>query len=317
MQESSWEIEKMLNQENREKKRTGSGIYSRKSTRRGGAGAVRFAKNNFKPYEKNSKVESGNLYDDIITYAEFIGFDGEMQYKILEEWMKKYSKTKIHKGLGISWDKLDELLNKFDLNRHKYKLNMESEESREMMRANDAELIKLIKDKDKINVPRFKLLPDYQKFIIVDTWNSKYDMLNREIAKILGYKSERSLSTKKSEWKNEYEERKEKGMEGGKQFTDDFLFQIEESDDEIVPENNPTQSKDLDSVAENVSDGYKNITSADGSGNHIGFNSGYFSFELTGVFTGDNLKEKNEAISLLMEDGKKYSVKILIEEVDQ
>jgi hypothetical protein len=117
------EIAKIFYQDVREKKRVGSNIYKRASTRRGGAGTVRSAYDFLSNKEKkklNSEVRTYNM-NDLLVKEEFEKLSNTEQKERLEHWRKKYKNTEIIKSLGIHastyYVMLDELDVKRDNNR--------------------------------------------------------------------------------------------------------------------------------------------------------------------------------------------------------
>lgn len=103
----SYEIEKMFNNETKEKKRTGTGVYHRAS-RRGYTGAVRTQVDFLKGKEKkkymgNGEIKVSNMYsnlDNLPSKRELLHMDIDKLKIILEEVKKNYSSTQICKKLG-------------------------------------------------------------------------------------------------------------------------------------------------------------------------------------------------------------------------
>ena len=106
------QVEKFLMQENREKKRAGSGAFSRVSTRKGGGNQPLRT-----PYYYMSRKEREGLNGDVISYnnADILPkqvFDEkapEMQGALLLQWVDKYTLDDIAVGMGLSCYELDEL----------------------------------------------------------------------------------------------------------------------------------------------------------------------------------------------------------------
>jgi len=289
----------MLDQEIREKRKAGSGIFSRVSTRKGGVtGGIRFAKHKYKKYEKNSKVKHDNVFENIISYEKFITYSKEMQKEILEEWLYRFSKEKIKREMQISDFQLQKLIDEFKIEK----------ESSDIMKATNEEMerIKNADDINNINRTRFKLLPDYQKFEIVDYWQQQRGIPNKDIAQTLGYETN-SFNTKKSLWKKEYlkQEDQDKMVTD---FDDDFLL------DGVEKSESPAKKQVLnESESKYTIDGGNKTESATSNKNQ----QQLFKFKLNGTYTGDNLNEKAEALKVFMDSNKKYNVVITIEEVNE
>lgn len=111
------EIEKMWEQEIREKKRIGSNIYSRTGTR-GYTGTIRSAHDLLKgkakkEYEGNSKVMTTNMYDTILPKAEFYALETHIKKNMFSYWYLTHGIKKIQEDMGVGcqtvYNILDEL----------------------------------------------------------------------------------------------------------------------------------------------------------------------------------------------------------------
>ena len=110
-------VEKIFNDDIRNKKRTGVGIHKRKG-KRGYVGRMVTTVDLLKGEEKKAYKQAGelkqmNVYDKLITLDELNTFDKEIQQQIILNWRKKYSVSEISKGLRASkyyyYEKLYEL----------------------------------------------------------------------------------------------------------------------------------------------------------------------------------------------------------------
>src|SRR5699024_7318838 len=110
-------VEKIFNDDIRNKKRTGVGIHKRKG-KRGYVGRMVTTVDLLKGEEKKAYKQAGelkqmNVYDKLITLDELNTFDKEVQQQIILNWRKKYSVSEISKGLRASkyyyYEKLYEL----------------------------------------------------------------------------------------------------------------------------------------------------------------------------------------------------------------
>jgi hypothetical protein len=109
------DVAKIFHMEVREKKRIGSNIFSRVSTRRGGSKYTSpYA--NLKPKEvrlMSGDVKVFNIYENLMNYNEFVKRPLEQQKAIMTKWREKFPNNEIIKGLGCGktqyYRKIDEL----------------------------------------------------------------------------------------------------------------------------------------------------------------------------------------------------------------
>lgn len=161
--ESSKEIEKMFYQDSFYKKKIGSNVHRRVgkgSEGAGVAGGVKFAKNNFKKYEKNSRVNKYNMFETVLEYEKFNKFNTEEQKELLFEWMNRYTNVDICREWGIAESTFYNILNKLNVRRSDAVIKV------------DEELMKKYKDGD-IKPHEFRTLSDEQKVELVDYWQEK------------------------------------------------------------------------------------------------------------------------------------------------
>lgn len=111
-------IEKMFQEEIRDKKRIGSNIFSRVSTRKGGSNqALRTPYLYMTAKEKrklNGEVRSFNM-NDIISYNEFSELSPKEQTDLMTHWRNIYTGTKIQQGMGISRSLFYRIIDKLNL----------------------------------------------------------------------------------------------------------------------------------------------------------------------------------------------------------
>lgn len=115
------EIQRMLEEENRDKKRIGSNIYKRTGTR-GYTGAIRSPHDLLKgkakrEYEGNSKVMTSNMYDKILPKSEFDKLEPHIQRNMLSYWYLTHGTLKIRSGMQIGAKTLYNLLEKLGIER--------------------------------------------------------------------------------------------------------------------------------------------------------------------------------------------------------
>jgi hypothetical protein len=113
-------IEKLFEDDVREKKRTGSGIHHR-TGKRGYVGKMMFAydfmsRSEKLKHRKAGKVIVSNIYDEInMDFEELKAKPKEEMKRYLSEWQKRFTNTEIAKGLDMPDNKLYYWLRKFGL----------------------------------------------------------------------------------------------------------------------------------------------------------------------------------------------------------
>lgn len=99
------EFERMFAEEIRDKKRIGRGIFSRKSTRKGGSNkplkTPYYYMTNKERQALNGKVKVYGM-EDIISYEEFMDRDVSEQLRLMSIWKQSHKKVDIHRSMGIS-----------------------------------------------------------------------------------------------------------------------------------------------------------------------------------------------------------------------
>lgn len=99
-------IEKIFNDEVREKRKTGSGVFSKrgKGVKHGISGAFRTPYYFMKTKERkklNGEVSVSNMYETILTKEEFLLKDKDTQKHMLTRWREIYPNGKIMNEMGI------------------------------------------------------------------------------------------------------------------------------------------------------------------------------------------------------------------------
>lgn len=112
-------IERLFHEEIRDKKRIGSNIFSRVSTRKGGGNqALRtpsyFMKGSNKYKKLSGDVEVYNL-NDVISYQEFQVKNKGQQRMFMEAWKSKYKGKEIQDMMGISKNVYYKILEELDI----------------------------------------------------------------------------------------------------------------------------------------------------------------------------------------------------------
>ena len=287
--ENSNEIEKMFNKDNSNMKRVGRGVFNRagKGSDKAKVRGDLKGKSKFdKPYTKNSKVQSKNVYEDVLSIDYFQTFSIEQQQDLLYAWRLRYTNIYIYSEMGINENKYYQMVNNLDI-----------EKKGEPMRVNEETLGKY--KEGNIKKHEFDLLPDSQKFEVVNYMQQK-GLTNKDVANILEY-NPNTFNVKKSEWRRLY---KEGGGEGMTDYDDGFLI-----DDDHKPVNkNPDQK-----VEEKVKHSDSEIINT--SGDNINVDN-LFKISINGHLEGNKVKEKTEALGILIDENKKYKVSFTIEEVE-
>ena len=103
----TWEIERLFNEDVREKRKTGSGSFHKrgKGVKHGLSGALRTPYYYLSTKEKkklNGEVKVTFMYETIIPIDEFRLKDEEIQKAMLTRWREIYDNSQIKKGLGIA-----------------------------------------------------------------------------------------------------------------------------------------------------------------------------------------------------------------------
>jgi hypothetical protein len=116
-----WNIEKVFNEDIKEKRIVASGVYS-KTGKRGYVGKMLFPSDlmNRKEkyqYRKAGKVVVYNMYDTIMTYEEFKNLSEEEQKKALIEYRKRFTNKQITNTWGIGEYKIYEIMERLDVPR--------------------------------------------------------------------------------------------------------------------------------------------------------------------------------------------------------
>lgn len=172
------EIERMFNDDVREKKRTGSGVFS-KTGKRGYVGTMRMpsdimSRKDKYNYRKNGKVESYNMYDSIMNLEQFKKLTGQEKKRALEYWLleKGYTKEAIRKRMIVSAPTLDSWLMNFGIFQDAEKKAEDTPPS-----------------SDKIlPIEEFKKLPEEERQRVFDSWYKEQGKTLMEIEEGMGLK---------------------------------------------------------------------------------------------------------------------------------
>lgn len=102
-----WEIERLFNDDIRDKRKAGSGSFHKrgKGVKHGISGALRtpfYYMSNKEKKKLNGEVQVYQMYETIIPIEEFRLKDEETQRAMLTKWREIYDNGKIQKDLGIA-----------------------------------------------------------------------------------------------------------------------------------------------------------------------------------------------------------------------
>ena len=288
--DDSREIRKMFYEDVAKKKRIGSNVFRRTgkgSPYAGVPGGVRFSQKKYKPYEKNSKVETVNIYNQILSIDKFNEYDKENQREMMISWLIKYSRSMIAEKMGINWYKLTNLINSLNIREEDY------------LPINEYDLNEF-KD-GEITLQQFKSLTNIDKYKLLEHYNKTLKIKNKDIADMLGI-SINTLNTYKSQWKNEYEEEKESCEMSEIPFMDAVIgIDNGNNDDKIVDNSKKVKKNKNKDNPEPYAESY--------SGKSNVFNQTDITISSNDI-TGREVRDKLATLLLLIKDENRYSINI-------
>ncbi|PFA76825.1 hypothetical protein [Bacillus cereus] len=182
-------IERLFHEEIRDKKRIGSNIFSRVSTRKGGGNqALRtpsyFMKGSNKYKKLSGDVEVYNL-NDIISYQEFSDKDKSQQKMFMEAWKAKYKVKEIQDKMGISKNVYYKILENLglptEIGRGRHAKNAKPEDLHVIL--SDEEMDKYMGD--FVDFSLFKQLPKHQQITLLESYLKDFPVQS-ELAKVWG-----------------------------------------------------------------------------------------------------------------------------------
>lgn len=161
------EVEKLFYQDVQNKKRIGSNIFKRSSTRRGGVTQALktpyYYMSNKEKKKLNGKVEPYNMYENILNINEFNNKTNDEKKMLLEGWRKRYPNQKIYNSMNISRQTYYNILHELQIKvggrgRSKYEISDVDNEEFEKMK------------NDIVEYETFMTLPKDKKKILLDTY---------------------------------------------------------------------------------------------------------------------------------------------------
>lgn len=118
-------IERLLNEEIRDKKRTGNGIHS-KTGSRGYVGKMMFPTDLMNSKQKRNYQRSGEVVSwnmkEVLPKLEFEAYEDEQKKEMLIAWRANYPNRQIWERMGLTQGKFYALLEKLDVPRDAYKV---------------------------------------------------------------------------------------------------------------------------------------------------------------------------------------------------
>lgn len=148
----NYEIEKLFNQDVRDKKVTARGVHGQAS-KRGFVGKV-YTPSDFldgrskkgRIYRGTGKVEVWNMYEQIIPFEKFQELDDEKQKEILTKYQNKYTKKEICDTWGLNYYHFSKIEDKLGISRRK-KSSKQKEKNPENQHPTSEEQISEMKEK--------------------------------------------------------------------------------------------------------------------------------------------------------------------------
>ncbi|EPC8411006.1 hypothetical protein ACR3AM_005414 [Bacillus thuringiensis] len=199
------EIEKMLLIDNRTKKRIGSNIFSRASTRKGGTNqALRTPYLYMSTKERkalNGEVKRYNM-NDIISYKEFKTKDLQEKRRLMNHWRDNYKVVEIKKQMGGITDYIFyKILDELDMNR----TSSGGGDTRELLEISPEEIEQY--KKEFIDYEMFKHLPRGTQYELFNAYYAKTPVVS-ELARQWEGAEAGYLYNVKSKWMKFIKEQK-------------------------------------------------------------------------------------------------------------
>lgn len=288
--DDSREIRKMFYEDVAKKKRIGSNVFRRTgkgSPYAGVPGGVRFSQKKYKPYEKNSKVETVNIYNQILSIDKFNEYDKENQREMMISWLIKYSRSMIAEKMGINWYKLTNLINSLNIREEDY------------LPINEYDLNEF-KD-GEITLQQFKSLTNIDKYKLLEHYNKTLKIKNKDIADMLGI-SINTLNTYKSQWKNEYEK------ESSKMNEMPFMGAVIGIDDSNNDDRTVNNAKKVKRNKDKNKDSLESYAGGHSSKSNM-FNQTDITISSNDI-AGREVRDKLATLLLLIKDENRYSINI-------
>ncbi|MGD2351943.1 hypothetical protein ACP8H2_09350 [Bacillus subtilis] len=289
-------IKRMFYQEVRDKKRIGTNIFSRVSTRKGGSNqALRtpyLYMSNKERRQLNGEVKVTSM-KDIIGYKEFKLKDSEEQKRLLTYWRNHYSSSEIKEKLGISSKTYYKLINVLDVPKIRYN-------SHKLITLTDEEIEKY--SKVLINFDKFRKLPIELKLHFLDIYVNEFGSVKALSEHWEGAELSYLYSVR-SNRKRVNEDSSNNTAENIHQHEDQLALKLNQvADDQEKSVQKVDSGQDLSPAIKET------VHSSD-----IELNTNTFTFSLNGVYDAKTIKKRLElALEALEDEGEMLSLEIKI-----
>ncbi|MFJ8247269.1 hypothetical protein [Peribacillus asahii] len=303
-------IQKIFNDEVRQKKRIGSNIFSRASTRKGGSKqALRtpyFYMSQKERKQLNGEVVVFNM-NDILDYSIFKEKEPSEQKKLMEYWREKYKIGDIQDKLGISHNTFYKILDRLDIARDR----RTNSKKIDRITLGDEELDKYTKEflSDSI----FRKLPLDQQSIILEAYVNEYGSVRSVVLEwepsVIDEGYLYSIRSRMKKKMNKAKIRENVVDTTSSVIEPAVVEEIEDtpvtSSDNHIEENHNPEILEVDKYSEGYVD--KN------HGYNISMDTNTFSFNLKGSFTAETIKKRLAlALEVLEDDGELLNLEISI-----
>ncbi len=186
------DISKILTLDNREKKRIGSNIFSRASTRKGGKNQPLRTQYYYMSRKERNKLNGEVLtinMNNLLTFKELETKDIELQRALMEHWRSKYKIKDIIEALEINDGRYYEKLQELGIERKRI--------FRRHTEVSQQELEKM--KNDLVDYDTLMSIPPYQRYEILPIYFNSFE--TRELSKAWGVDDQR-VYTIKNQMKN-------------------------------------------------------------------------------------------------------------------
>lgn len=299
-------IERIFMQEVKNKKKIGSNIFSRASTRKGGTNqALRtpyFYMSQRDRNKLNGKVEVVYNMKDIISYEEFKKKSPSEQKTLMEFWRKNYKVKDIRKGMGgIASNTFYKLINTLGL-----ELNEKVRMSRENGRAlTEEELNKYINSSELMDFNTFKLITSpEQRDKILESYLVEYKSINQLVNHWEG-----SYPSYLYHTRSRAKDLRERELNKDKISQDEIEFASDSSDkqEDVLQETIRKTPQIVDDTSNVVEDVPAPVVD-DKHTSNIELKTNTFSFNLKGEFNAKTIKRRLELALEVLEDEEELLV---------
>jgi hypothetical protein len=304
------DIKRLIIDDIREKKRTGSGVFH-KTGKRGYVGKMLtptdfMSRKEKREYTKASKVQVRNMYDEIMDWEEFMQLSDDQKRLFLSKWRERHKNEEIMEALGVGKNKFYQLID--ELGVETIRTNVQkvrySEDEMQQFKENFIDydvFISMEYDQQK------EILDAYLNRMTTKELAEKWDVRlnNIYLAKTRIKKWEESqmaVDTKEMLFDpNELmvEEKQEKKSFNNEIFDPNELMIAEESTEYAVEEKKDVKENKRKQKEETKQSKTEN------EGLFVGLN---------GIYDGEKLSQKLQALAELLMEDEEYEIRLEIKE---